>query len=84
MSSMLIGYFFYNGLLISTKDSSFLLKPHMAPSVRTFDCLEITGQKYLPRLSGPETKNLSFLLSVLYSLVSPAIFIVANVRKMPN
>ena len=69
MSNMLIGYFFDNRLLISTKDSSFLL---LFTYVRTFDCLEITGQRYLPWLSGPETKNLSFPLSVLYSLVMPA------------
>ena len=34
----------------------------MLPSVRTFDCPKIFGQNY--RLSGPETKNLSFPLSV--------------------
>jgi hypothetical protein len=47
----------------------FYFQLHMAPSVRTFDCLKITGQKCLPWQSGPDTKNMSFPLSVLYSLV---------------
>ena len=62
---MPIEYLFGNRLLIFTEDSTFLISTHMLPSV---DCLKIYGQKYLPWLSGPETKNLSFPLSVPYSL----------------
>ena len=58
---MLIGYLFDNRLLRFKEDSTFLL---LRTNVRTFDCPKIFDQKYLPRLSGPETKNLSFPLSV--------------------
>ena len=60
---MIIDYWYPQKIL------HFYFYSHMAPSVRTFDCLKITGQKYLPWLSSPETKNLSFPLSVVYSLV---------------
>ena len=65
---MLIGYLFDNNYWDLKKILYFYFCPQMLPSVRTFYCPNISGQKYLPWLSGPETKNLSFLLSFLYSL----------------
>ena len=66
---MLIGYLFDNNYWDLKKILYFYFCPQMLPSVRTFYCPNISGQKYLPWLSGPETKNLSFLLSFLYSLI---------------
>ena len=65
---MLIGYLFDNNYWDLKKILYFYFCPQMLPSVRTFYCPNISGQKYLPWLSGPETKNLSFPLSFLYSL----------------
>ena len=59
---MKIDYWYWQWIL------HFYFCMHMLPSVRTFNCLKITSQKYLPCLSGQETKSLSFPLSVLYSL----------------
>ena len=47
----------------------FYFYTQMLPSMSTFDCPKISGQKYLSWLSGPKTKNLSFPLSILYSLI---------------
>ena len=81
---MLIGYLFDNNYWDLKKILYFYFCPQMLPSVRTFYCPNISGQKYLPWLSGPETKNLSFPLSFLYSLQSPRTLVGSNPRRGNN
>ena len=68
-SNMLIGYLFGNRLLINTENSTFLISMHMLPSLRMFNCLKLSGQKYLPFCPAQKQKkvfpSLFFTLWVL-------------------
>ena len=75
---MLIGYLFEN-ILLKFKEEFTLL-----PSVRSFECPKISSLEYLPWLSGPDEKYLSFPLSVLYSFYKLRIIVIVQLCKIAH
>ena len=75
MSNMLIGPLCDNRLLWFKEDSTFWLLLTNTTICEDFLLPKISGQKYMPWLSGPETKNLSFPLCSCISYLVPDLYL---------